>query len=72
MYFCIGIVVVFIIVCAFIAGYPFTCSICSTAIKKKSYRVKDDDKKILHLCPKCNTKFEKRQSDRKFKEKYGK
>ena len=60
----------FIILCIVIAKWPFWCSICKTPIKKKSYRVKDDDKKILHLCPKCNNKFEKRTSDREFKKWY--
>lgn len=49
---------------------PTSCDVCSTDIKRKYYTWTIDGKK-QHLCPNCNSKMNRRQSNRHFKNRFG-
>ena len=61
-----------IIVLIFIASMfkPRSCDICGTGFKKKYFTWTIDGKK-QHLCPYCNSKMNRRNSDRHFKNRFG-
>ncbi|HHG9960395.1 TPA: hypothetical protein ACPZLH_001571 [Yersinia enterocolitica] len=49
---------------------PRSCDVCGADFKKKYFTWKIDGKK-QHLCPYCNSKMNRRNSDRQFKNKFG-
>ncbi|EOV3349231.1 hypothetical protein ACONGJ_003591 [Edwardsiella piscicida] len=49
---------------------PRRCDICGTPFKRKYFTWEIDGKKN-HLCPKCNSKMEKRKSDQSFRSRFG-
>ncbi len=64
--------IIFFFIIAFISNIlkPSSCDICSAKFKKKYFTWIIDGKK-QHLCPHCNSKMEKRNSDRHFKDRFG-
>ena len=60
------------VVLIFIASMfkPRSCYICGAGCKKKYFTWTIDGKK-QHLCPYCNSKMERRNSDRRFKDRFG-
>ncbi|HEN3607734.1 TPA: hypothetical protein U5E44_000878 [Yersinia enterocolitica] len=63
----IGIVVLFFVASIF---KPRSCDICGADFKKKYFTWEIEGKK-QHLCPYCNSKMNRRNSDRHFKNKFG-
>lgn len=61
-----------IIVLVFVASLfkPRSCDICGASFKKKYHTWTIDGKK-QHLCPYCNGKMNRRNSDRRFKDRFG-
>ncbi|MGK4439157.1 hypothetical protein ACSMDG_09335 [Yersinia proxima] len=49
---------------------PRSCDVCGTSFKRKYFTWEIDGKK-QHLCPNCNSKMNRRNSGRHFKNKFG-
>ncbi|MOA42514.1 hypothetical protein D3C78_1645680 [compost metagenome] len=63
----IGIAVVYVLLQLF---KPRWCDVCRARFKRTHYTWKIDGKK-QHLCPACNSKMERRQSNKRFKDRFG-
>lgn len=49
---------------------PTRCDICGFDFKRKYYTWTIDGKK-QHLCPNCNSRLTRRESAKKFKDRFG-
>lgn len=65
-WFIVGVVIAII----FIWLKPSRCDICGTPFKR-SYHTWTIDGKKQHLCPNCNSKMNRRQSNIHFKNRFG-
>lgn len=63
----IGIIVLFVI-----AGMlkPRRCNICGVGFKRRYYTWTIEGEKV-HMCPNCNSKMNRRQSNIHFKNRFG-
>lgn len=49
---------------------PRMCDVCHAGFKRKYFTWEIEGKK-QHLCPACNSKMERRQSNKRFKDRFG-